>query len=95
MDWHCYLVRLNNNALYCGVSNNVAKRFEAHCLGKGAKALKGKGPLELVWQSQAMDKRSAMQLEWKVKRFPKSKKERLVTLGDDYVKILGESHQCA
>jgi putative endonuclease len=82
MDWHCYLVRTKSDALYCGVSNNVEKRFEVHVQGKGAKALKGKGPLALAWQSEAMDKRSAMRLEWRIKRLSKAKKESLVTCGD-------------
>ncbi|MCG6258622.1 GIY-YIG nuclease family protein, partial [Vibrio furnissii] len=40
-DWSVYLIRTRLNALYCGISNNVERRFCMHQQGKGAKALKG------------------------------------------------------
>ncbi len=38
---------------YTGISNNILKRFETHCNEKGAKCLRGKGPLKLSWFSKA------------------------------------------
>ncbi len=52
-----------------------------HCDGKGAKALRGKGPLKLVWQSHPLDKRESMRLEWRIKRLSKARKESLVKQG--------------
>ncbi|EIY8040140.1 TPA: GIY-YIG nuclease family protein [Vibrio vulnificus] len=77
-DWSVYLIRTRLNALYCGISNNVARRFCMHQQGKGAKALKGKGPLELVWSVPVGSKSMALKLERHIKTLRKQDKERLV-----------------
>ena len=40
--WFLYLVRTADNALYTGITTDVARRFLQHQTGKGAKALGGK-----------------------------------------------------
>lgn len=78
-DWYVYLIRTASNALYCGITTDVERRFKMHVSGQGAKALKGKGPLSLVWQSDVVESRSiASKIEYQIKQWPKSKKEQLV-----------------
>lgn len=79
-DWVVYLIRNRHNALYCGVTNNLERRFELHQQGKGAKALKGKGPLSLVWSFNVDSKSQALKTEYAIKQLPKSHKEKLVSL---------------
>ncbi|CDS98617.1 GIY-YIG nuclease family protein [Vibrio coralliirubri] len=79
-DWIVYLIRNRHNALYCGVTNNLERRFEQHQTGKGAKALKGKGPLKLVWSFDVGSKSEALKTEYAIKQLPKSRKEKLVSL---------------
>ncbi|MCF7505742.1 MULTISPECIES: GIY-YIG nuclease family protein [Vibrio] len=79
-DWVVYLIRNKNNALYCGITNNLERRFEQHQQGKGAKALKGKGPLALVWSFSVGSKSEALKTEYAIKQLPKSRKEELVSL---------------
>ncbi|MCZ4307384.1 GIY-YIG nuclease family protein [Vibrio atlanticus] len=79
-DWVVYLIRNRHNALYCGVTNNLERRFEQHQTGKGAKALKGKGPLKLVWSIGVRSKSEALKTEYAIKQLPKSRKEKLVSL---------------
>ncbi|MCB5361177.1 GIY-YIG nuclease family protein [Vibrio lentus] len=78
--WVVYLIRNRHNALYCGVTNNLERRFEQHQTGKGAKALKGKGPLELVWSFDVRSKSEALKTEYAIKQLPKLRKEKLVSL---------------
>ncbi|MEZ9159718.1 GIY-YIG nuclease family protein [Vibrio sp. Evd11] len=78
--WVVYLIRNRHNALYCGVTNNLERRFEQHQTGKGAKALKGKGPLELVWSFDVGSKSEALKTEYAIKQLPKLRKEKLVSL---------------
>ncbi|MFA0146635.1 GIY-YIG nuclease family protein [Vibrio lentus] len=78
--WVVYLIRNRHNALYCGVTNNLERRFEQHQTGKGAKALKGKGPLELVWSFDVGSKSEALKTEYAIKQLPKPRKEKLVSL---------------
>ena len=77
-SWTVYLIRNNRNALYCGVTNNLQRRFKQHESGRGAKALKGKGPLTLVWSCVLENKRTAMKAEYFIKQLSKTKKEQLV-----------------
>lgn len=78
--WYIYLIRMRNNALYCGITTHVERRFSEHQRGIGAKALKGKGPLELAWFHEAGSSRSsASRLEYKIKRLSKCQKETLVS----------------
>ncbi|WP_459782012.1 GIY-YIG nuclease family protein [Photobacterium sp. R1] len=76
--WFVYLIRTRCNRLYCGVTTDVNRRFSEHQSGqKGARSLRGKGPLNLAWSIRIGDKRKAMQLEYKIKQLPKSVKEAL------------------
>lgn len=77
-SWSVYLIRNNRDALYCGVTNDVQRRFKQHQTGKGAKALKGKGPLTLEWSSSFESKSVAMKAEYFIKQLTKAKKEQLV-----------------
>ncbi|WP_084621679.1 GIY-YIG nuclease family protein [Vibrio ezurae] len=76
--WSVYLIRTRYNALYCGVTNNLSRRFEQHAKGTGAKALRGKGPLTLEWSTQVDSKSRALKLEYKIKQLSKKQKECLV-----------------
>ncbi len=82
-NWSVYLIRNNHNALYCGVTNNVERRFKQHESGKGAKALKGKGPLTLEWSCSFENKSMAMKAEYFIKQLTKTKKELLVQKSAD------------
>lgn len=78
-EWSVYLIRTAADQLYCGVTTDVERRFNEHVSTKrGAKFLKGKGPLQLVWSECVGDKRLAMQLEYRIKRLSKRSKEQLV-----------------
>lgn len=76
--WHLYLVRCNDGSLYTGISTDVQRRFDAHQKNRGARRLRGRGPLELVYSHAVGQRALALQLEYRVKKLPKAEKERLV-----------------
>jgi putative endonuclease len=76
--WYLYLVRCSDGALYTGVSTNVRRRFNAHQQNRGARRLRGRGPLQLVYSQPVGDRSQALQMERRVKRLSKADKERLV-----------------
>ncbi len=82
--WSVYLLRCVNNALYCGISNDVERRFTEHqSMGKKtAKFLRGKGPLQLVFQEIIGDRSLASQVEAIIKTLPKADKELIVKQQD-------------
>ncbi|MGF1908496.1 GIY-YIG nuclease family protein [Vibrio kasasachensis] len=77
--WSVYLVRMRSDALYCGITTDVTRRFGQHVSGHGAKALKGKGPLVLEWhQSLNFSRSVASKVEYQLKRQNKAIKEALI-----------------
>lgn len=79
-NWFVYMVRTAHGALYTGISTDVQRRLAEHQAGapKGARSLRGKGPLELVYTSPAGDRSQALKLEWRIKQWPRQRKEALV-----------------
>jgi putative endonuclease len=77
--WQVYMVRTAAGYLYTGISTEPQRRLQQHATGKaGARSLRGKGPLLLVWQHAAGDRSAASRLEYRLKRCSKADKEALV-----------------
>ncbi len=76
--WFLYLVRSKNGALYTGIALDVAARLRMHASGRGAKALRGRGPLVLAFSSRVGTLSLALRVEARVKRLSKAAKESLV-----------------
>lgn len=81
--WQLYIVRTASGMLYTGITNDVTRRFRQHQDGKGAKALRGKGPLALMFYCEAGDRSSASKLEHQVKQLKRQDKLRLVASQPD------------
>ncbi|GLR76082.1 GIY-YIG nuclease family protein [Aliivibrio sifiae] len=77
-EWSIYLVRTRLDTLYCGITNDLSRRFLMHQTGKGAKYLRGKGPLTLEWSYQVDSKSLALRYEYRIKKMTKASKEALV-----------------
>ncbi len=80
MDWYLYLVRCHDGNLYTGITTNVARRFAEHQENRtaGAKYLRGRGPLMLVFQKKLGSRSMALGVENKIKKLSKARKEELV-----------------
>jgi len=78
-----YIVRCSDDSLYTGIATNVQKRIAEHESGaRGAKYLRGKGPLRLVFEQAVGDRAAASRLEYRVKRLSREQKEALIGGGD-------------
>ena len=86
--WYLYLIRTADNALYTGITTDVARRYRQHQCGKGAKALRGKGELTLAFSAPVGDRSLALRAEYRVKRLTKRQKERLVAEGEGFAELL-------
>ena len=74
--WNIYILRCNDDSLYIGITNDLARRQNEHASGKrGAKYLKGRQPFSLVFSHQIQEKGQALKLEHHLKKLPKDKKE--------------------
>lgn len=79
-DWHVYLIRCGDGTLYTGVATDVSRRLEEHRRGegKGAKYLRGRGPLELVLERTVGPRGVALSVESRIKRLRRARKEELI-----------------
>ena len=86
--WYLYLIRTADNALYTGITTDVARRYRQHQCGKGAKALRGKGELTLAFSAPVGDRSLALRAEYRVTGQTKRQKERLVAEGEGFAALL-------
>ena len=79
-DWHIYMIRTKHGELYTGITQDVERRFAEHTAGgkKGAKYLRGRGPLQLVFQQKIGSLSEASKAEAAVKKMSKEEKEGMV-----------------
>lgn len=76
--WFVYFVRAENGALYCGISDDVARRFAAHRQGRGARFFHSSPAQAVVYVEPCGSKGEALRREHALKRLRKAAKEALV-----------------
>ena len=78
--FYFYIVRCSDNSLYCGQTNNLQKRIKEHNSRgpKGAKYLRGKKPVVLVYFERYLTLQETMRRERQIKSWSKEDKEKLV-----------------
>ena len=77
------MLRCADNSLYTGISTDVNRRIQQHGAGSsGAKYLKGRTPLRLVFEHRVGDRSAASRAEYRIKQLSKPEKERLLRSPD-------------
>ncbi|HBO1557726.1 TPA: GIY-YIG nuclease family protein [Pseudomonas aeruginosa] len=87
--WSIYLVRAENGALYCGISDDPLRRFDTHCSGKGARFFHSSPARALVYVEACASKGDALRRERAIKALSKRAKERLL-VGVPVLREVGE-----
>ncbi|MDH3363646.1 MAG: GIY-YIG nuclease family protein, partial [Gammaproteobacteria bacterium] len=65
MVFSLYILRCTDDTLYTGIASDVRKRISEHeTSARGAKYLRGKGPLRLEFAAQVGDRAVASMLEY-------------------------------
>ncbi|MEQ8954970.1 MAG: GIY-YIG nuclease family protein [Gammaproteobacteria bacterium] len=79
-SWSLYMLRSGDGSLYTGISTDVPRRLQEHRSGAapGARALRGKHSIELVYAVEVGNRSAASRLEYRVKQLSKLEKESLV-----------------
>lgn len=62
-----YILLTENNTLYCGYTDDVEKRFQAHSDGKGAKYTRANKPVKIVYTKEFNNKSDALKEEYRIK----------------------------
>ncbi|CAC9626319.1 COG2827: putative endonuclease containing a URI domain [uncultured Gammaproteobacteria bacterium] len=75
-NWLIYLLQCANNALYCGITNDINKRLRQHNgeITGGAKYTRANAPCALVYQEQAKDRSTALKRECEIKSTTRNEK---------------------
>ena len=74
MSWWLYILRCGDGTLYCGVTNDVARRLAVHRAGRGARYTRGRAPLRLVYQEEVGARGEALRREIAWKRLSRAEK---------------------
>lgn len=79
MDYSVYIVRCGDGSYYTGIATDVERRIVEHeSSPRGAKYLRGRGPLVLVFSEIVGDRSTATRLEIRIKRLDRAGKEALI-----------------
>ena len=76
-EWVVYLLRCRNGSLYCGISNQPLRRWQAHCQGKGARYTRMHPPMEMRLVACGLTAAAAARCESRLKQWPVAHKQAL------------------
>lgn len=65
--WYVYLLECKRGT-YVGITNNVAKRYQAHLAGKGARYTRANPPQALLGAQPFADRAAASRAEYQLKQ---------------------------
>jgi putative endonuclease len=83
-----YIVQCKDGTYYTGYTKDLENRIVLHKSGKGAKYVKNKLPIELVYAKEYRYYKSALNEEKRVKKLPREQKLKLI-------RIYAENHKIA
>jgi len=83
--WLVYILQLEDDTYYTGITNDLQQRVEAHENGTGSKYVYSRLPLRVVYTQAALDRSEASKVEYSIKKLKRSKK----------IKIIEECKKCA
>lgn len=78
MNWYLYIVKCNDGSFYTGITTNIKRRLNEHNLGIGAKSLKAKRPVYLVYSEMYNSQTGAARREKEIKGWNRNKKLKLI-----------------
>lgn len=78
-QWFLYIIQTEEQTLYTGITTNVERRLALHQTGKGAKYVKGRGTLTVMYQIEVESRSQALKLEYRIKQLTRTKKWQIIT----------------
>ena len=81
-NFFVYILLTENNTYYCGYTDDVEKRYNAHKSGKGAKYTRANKPVKIVWTKGFQTKIEAQKEEYRIKHLSRKQKEDLIKKAD-------------
>lgn len=72
--FYAYILRCRDGSLYCGYTNDLQRRLQAHNSGTGSKYTRSRLPVELVYYEEFQTKNEALSREWHLKQLSHAQK---------------------
>lgn len=79
--YYTYVLLTENNTLYCGYTDDVEKRFEAHKAGLGAKYTRANKPVKIIYTACFDTKIEAQRHERFIKAMSRKDKLEFINSG--------------
>ncbi|MBR4668060.1 MAG: GIY-YIG nuclease family protein [Butyrivibrio sp.] len=76
---YTYILKCSDGSLYCGWTNDLEKRLQAHNKGIASKYTRTRRPVELVYFETFETKQEAMSREYHIKQLKRKEKEALIS----------------
>ncbi|MFW6141580.1 MAG: GIY-YIG nuclease family protein [Candidatus Saliniplasma sp.] len=76
--WFVYMLRLDDDSLYTGITKDIDRRIKEHEEGRGSKYVRGRTPVKLVYSERCTNRSEALKREAEIKSWSKGKKENFV-----------------
>ena len=76
---YTYILKCSDGTLYCGWTNDLEKRLQAHNKGIASKYTRTRRPVELVYFETFETKQEAMSREYHIKQLKRKEKEALIS----------------
>ena len=73
-----YILECADGSYYTGWTNDVEKRFAAHCAGRGAKYTRSHPPERVAYAKAFIDKSAALKQEAAIKKLTRAQKAALI-----------------
>ncbi len=78
-NWSVYIVRCSDGTFYTGVAKDLERRIQQHNQGNaGAKYTRARRPVELVYRETAVDRSTAQQREYQIRKLSVVQKQQLI-----------------
>ena len=74
------MLECSDNSIYTGITNNLENRLKKHQSGDGAKYLRGRLPIKLIYKEFFINRSEATKREISIKKMSKKEKNILIYL---------------
>lgn len=74
MSWYVYMLECVDGSLYTGIATDVARRYDEHASGRGARYTRARPPRAVVMVLTQPDRSAALRAEYAIKQLTAAQK---------------------
>lgn len=90
LPFYIYILKCSDNSYYVGHCDDIDRRLAEHAAGAGCDYTAARLPVEIVFLEEFESRTEALELEHKIKRWSRKKKEALMAKQWEQLKDLSK-----